>query len=123
MLEGELLAVERDSVFVLTQGGDVRSEQLDRVERALLAFYAPGTGPLAIWSILGAVSTISNGAFLLFTFPAWVIGGSLAARGQSRAPLYRIDDRDDWSLARLYARFPARLPPDLPRRLPPKSGG
>ena len=72
-LEGELLAIDRDSVFVLTAVGAVRSEALDPGSRAVLAFYDAGTTDLTTWTALGALSTISNGHLLIFTLPAWAI--------------------------------------------------
>jgi hypothetical protein len=122
-IEGELLAVEFDSVFVLTQTGDVRSEPLSDVERAVLAFYAPDKTGLVVWTALGAISTISNGVLLIFTFPMWVIAGIAATRSQSRAPLYWIEANGDWAGAKSFARFPGGLPPHLPRKLTPKAGG
>jgi hypothetical protein len=122
-LEGELLAVEFDSVFVLTESGDVVAEPLSDVGRAVLAYYAPGKTGLVLWSMLGALSTISNGFYLIFTFPAWLIAGIAATRSQSRAPLYWIEDSQDWAAAKMLARFPTGLPRELPRKLTPKPGG
>lgn len=119
-LGGEFLAVERDSVFMLLASGEVRSVPLDSVSRARMAFYNAQWGGLATWTILGSLSTISNGAFLIFTFPAWIIGGSLATAGQSRAPLRRVGPAHTWDAVRMYARFPGGLPANLPRTLPPK---
>ncbi len=117
---GEFLAVQRDSVFVLLADGEVRTVPLDSVLHALIAFYDAQWGGLAAWVMLGSLSTISNGAFLVFTFPLWIIGGSLATAGQSRAPLRRVDRAPTWDAVRMYARFPGGLPANLPRTLPPK---
>jgi hypothetical protein len=117
---GEFLAVQRDSVFVLLADGEVRTVPLDSVLHARIVFYDAQWGGLAIWTTLGSLSTISNGAFLVFTFPLWVIGGSLATAGQSHAPLHRVDRAGDLGLFRMYARFPGGLPANLPRTLPPK---
>ena len=119
-IAGELLAVERDSVFVLTPDSVVRTTPLDSVSTAHVAFYDAQSSQLALWTALGAVSTISNGVFLLFTFPAFVIGGSIATAKQSQAPIRSVEDRAAWDAVRMYARFPTGLPPGLPTRLAPK---
>lgn len=117
---GEFLAVERDSVFVLSSNREVRTIPRDSVLRAEIWFYDAEWGKLAGWTALGSLSTISNGFFLILTFPAWAIGGSIATALQSRAPLYQVDRPYAWDGARMYARFPAGLPANLPRTLPPK---
>lgn len=119
-VSGEFLAVERDSLFVLSANSAVRAIPLDGVLRAQIAFYDARSGDLALWTALGSLSTISNGAFLIFTFPIWIIGGSVATAGQSSAPLRRVDPTHTWDAVRMYARFPGGLPPNLPRMLPPK---
>jgi hypothetical protein len=117
---GEFLAMDGDSVFLLSPDSVVRGFPISGIREAQLAFYDGQWGTLAGWTIVGAVSTISNGGFLIFTFPLWTIGGSLITGGQSRAPLRRVRSAGDWRDARMFARFPAGLPPDLPRTLPPK---
>jgi hypothetical protein len=119
-LSGEFLAAESDSIFVLTSDGAVRSVPFDNVLQAQIASYDAQWGRLAWWTALGSISTISHGFSLVFTFPIWVIAGSIAANAQSRAPLLELDDAEDWDLARTYARFPAGLPANLPRTLPRK---
>jgi len=117
---GEFLAFDRDSVFVLAPSREVRTVPRDSVAQAHIWFYDPETRNLAIWTALGAVSTISNGFILILTFPAWTIGGSIATAVHSRKPMRRVD-RSGWDAARIYARFPAGLPANLPRTLPTKT--
>lgn len=118
---GEFLAVDRDSVFVLSSTGEVRTVLRDSVLRAQIWFYDAEWGRLAAWTTVGSLSTISNGFVLILTLPAWIIGGSLATGSQSRAPLRQVDRADAWDAVRMYARFPAGLPANLPRTLAPKS--
>ena len=118
---GEFLAVDDDSVFVLTPDSVVRSVALDSVTSARLAFYDAEWSRLAMWTAAGALSTVSNGYFLVFTLPAWAIGGTLGTAAESRAPILSIDDRAAWYGVRKYARFPAGLPTDLPRTLTPRT--
>jgi hypothetical protein len=119
-LGGEFLAVDRDSVYLLSRAGEVLAFSVAGVREAKIAFYDAQWGALAAWTTVGALSTISNGAFLIFTFPLWTIGGPLITGGQSRAPIKTVDTAASWEAVRMYARFPAGLPENLPRKLPPK---
>jgi hypothetical protein len=117
---GEFLAVERDTVFLLTPDSVVRAVPIDSIREAELAFYDAQWGGLSLWTGVGSVATISNGAFLVITLPMWLIGGSAATGGQSRAPLRRVRQPGEWDGVRMFARFPTGLPPGLPRRLLPR---
>lgn len=117
-LAGELLAVDRDTVYLLIADSLVHGVPLDSVRQATIAWYRDHAGDLALWTTLGTLSTISNGFFLLLTAPAWLITGSVATAIESRAALVRVPGQTDWVTARTYARYPAGLPPDLPRQLP-----
>jgi hypothetical protein len=108
---GELLAVSPDSVWVLTEQGAVGVAAAD-AGRATVIGWDPETYLLTAWTLIGTVSTLSNGAFLLFTAPAWLIGGGLTTAAQSKRPVLRTD-RNAWLELRLYARFPQGLPPGL----------
>ena len=110
-VEGELIAVTDDRVFVLADSGlvEVRHES---VAKATLAAYATGEGALAGWSALGTVSTLSHGLYLLITAPMWIIAGIMAAGGESGAGLLRYPQKPLASF-RLYARFPQGLPKGL----------
>ena len=119
-VEGEFLALEYDSVFVLSMDGHLRTVPVHDGLRGRIAFYDARWGQLAVWTGVGALSTISNGLLAGVTFPLWILGGSLATGGQSRAPLRVVDSPDALAPLRMYARFPAGLPQNLPRTLPPK---
>ena len=120
VVAGELLAVESDSVFVLTPDGVVRPVSIGGVGTALVATYRPNVEWISAWAAVGTVSTISNGAFLILTAPTWVIGGIVAANSESRAPLRKLKAGEAWDGVSMFARFPGGLPQDLPRRLPPR---
>lgn len=118
VVAGELLAVEGDSIFVLEPDSVVRAIPIVGVGTAIVATYQPQTEWISAWAALGTVSTISNGAFLILTAPAWLIGGTVAANAESRAPLRKIKRGQSWDGVSIFARFPGGLPQDLPRRLP-----
>jgi len=108
---GELIAVSADSGWILTDNG-VTAVAVRDVSRATLVGWDPDFSGFLLWSLLGTVSTISNGAFLVATAPMWIIGGSLATASQSRSSTIKTE-RAQWSDFRLYARFPQGLPPGL----------
>jgi hypothetical protein len=118
-VSGEFLAVERDSVFVLSPDSTVRTVPLDSVRHAKVAFYDAQWNQLAVWTILGSLSTISNGIVLVLTFPLWAVGGSIATAVQSRDAVRQVDNSLTFDAVRMYARFPGGLPENLPRTLPP----
>jgi hypothetical protein len=121
MVAGELLAIESDSVFVLTPDSVVHTIAIAGVGSAVVGTYDSQVDWIAAWAAVGTVSTISNGAFLILTAPAWLIGGTVAANAESRAPLRKLKPGDSWEGVRIFARFPGGLPQDLPRRLPPRA--
>ena len=117
---GEFLAVDNDSVFVLSLDGVVRAVPRGSVREAKIAFYQSQLGSVILWSTLGTLSTISNGVLLVFTAPAWIITGTVAGASESRAPIRTVARPEDWETVRMYARFPMGMPENLPRRLPTK---
>lgn len=119
-LAGEFLGVGRDSIFVLGTDGAVRTMPLAGAGGATLAYYDAAAGTLGLETAVGALSTIANGFFLVFTAPAWLaVGGTAAARG-SRAALRHVEPGASWDAVRPFARFPAGPPEGLPRVLPVK---
>lgn len=115
---GEFLALEHDSVFVLSDDGAVRAVPTDSVTWARIAWFdSQWATTTAGWGVLGTLSTFSHGIGLLLTMPAWIIAGTVAAASDSRAPMVH-PLRTGWDGARMYARYPAGLPPQLPRTLP-----
>lgn len=120
-LTGEFLAADRDSVYVLSPDGSVISAPLDSATRARIVSYDSNSASLAAWAMIGSVSTISNGFFLVLTLPTWIIGGVVATNSQARRPVFTPRGASEWEHARRYARFPGGLPANLPRTLPVKA--
>jgi hypothetical protein len=106
--EGELIAVSADSIWVLNQNYAVAIPTAS-VKDGKLTAYAARKGRLATWTGLGAVATVSNGAYLIFTAPMWIIGGSVATAGETRAPQRKAPPLS-WPELAPYARFPLGIP-------------
>ena len=106
--EGELIAVSADSVWVLSETHGVVIPT-SAVGKGKLTVYAGQRGTLTTWTVLGALSTLSNGGFLIFTAPMWIIGGSIAIGGESRAA-ERKHPPLTWTELAAFARFPQGMP-------------
>ena len=106
--DGELIAVSADSVWLFGQD-QALVIPITAVKRGKLTAYAAEKGRLVLWTLVGTLSTISNGWFLIFSAPMWIVGGSLAVGGESRAP-ERKSQRLSWEELAPYARFPQGMP-------------
>lgn len=122
-VDGELLAVESDSVYVLGMDSVVDAVGLGAVEKAELYVYDPDLTGGQVWSLLGMLGTLSNGYYSSFTLPLWSIAGGIGFSSDRRAAAPRVGKRSKWAEARPYARFPQGLPPGLPRHLAPRTLG
>lgn len=106
---GELIAVSADSVWVLTSDQGLVIPTASVREGKLTGYAAQS---LTGWTLAGTLSSVSNGAFLIFTMPAWLIGGSLANGSESRAA-QRKSPPLQWVELAQFARFPQGLPQGL----------
>jgi hypothetical protein len=110
-VSGELIAINGDTVFVV-KDSLIQVMSADII-KARLVYYDASS--LAGQVILGTLSTASNGLFLVFTAPMWLIGGPLAARARTYEPIL---DYPEHSLPdfRPYARYPVSIPQGMDRR-------
>jgi hypothetical protein len=112
-LDGELIAIEQHTVLVLTCDSLFAVNQ-EEISAAKLTSYYSGASLLALWTVLGVLSTPSHGWFMGLTVPLWVITGSVSSAGQSYAPQKKYP-KLSWYELRQYARFPQGLPPEVDR--------
>lgn len=121
-LRGELVAASADSLWILTATGG-RVVATGAVTQGHLTGYDPDSGEVERGVLLGTVSTISNGIFLVFTAPMWIIGGSVAANSQRKVAREEVSALG-WADLVAWARFPQGMPSGLdlddlePRSLP-----
>ncbi len=104
-VEGELIAVTADSVFVADTG--LRAIGCKEIHAARLAWYEHNnlwTAPAA-----GPIMTLFNGVWLIFTAPMWIVGGSIAATASWYEPIFDYPKYPLSEFAR-YARFPGGIP-------------
>jgi hypothetical protein len=120
-VQGELLAISKDSLFIATLSG------FDAISRASITevrgnyFYRGSivTGYSAA-TILGMLSSITVGWFLVFVFPAYLIGGIVSTSAAANVSCFTYDTDGnysdlEWHSLHVWARFPAGLPEKLNR--------
>jgi hypothetical protein len=113
-LAGELIAVTEDSLWVM-DGSMVVAVPVTSVASGELAGYDSESGQVGGAVALGVISTISNGFFLVFTAPMWLIGGSMAANSQGKVGLDDLPPMR-WADLAKFARFPQGIPASLDLR-------
>lgn len=113
--QGELIAVDSDSVFVLA-GDSLVVRALSAVSRIRLVGYDPKAGDLRDWTFAGTVSTVSHGVVAIISAPVWMlIGGSITNAGARSSEINVPGRGRSWDSVKPYARFPQGLPADFDR--------
>ena len=108
---GELVSVTPDTITLIGEQGLEAVPVADAAR--VLVKVRPGRGGVIVGTtVVGALSTVSNGGFLILTFPAWIISGSAVA-GIDGSRTYPAAEPTDSALAS-YARFPQGSPPGWP---------
>ena len=113
-VQGELLAASDDSVVILTESG-VHPVPREAIRYAEAGVFDARINGLMTWLVVGTLSTISNGLFLIFTAPMWRIGGGFSVARVSRQPIYKWNDKDPLSSLAKFARFPGGIPDSVDR--------
>jgi hypothetical protein len=108
-VEGELIAVGGDTVRVLQAGGAGVVIPTTLVQKGRLTGYRSSAGAIGGYTLLGTLSTLSNGWFLIFTAPLWIISGSIATGSESGAAMRTTPPRP-WADLAEWARFPQGMP-------------
>lgn len=109
---GELIAIGKDSMYIANE--TFHSIAIFSIKSAQLVAYEPHTEEMGGLVFLGTLSSISDGLFLLFTAPMWIIGGSITTSARSYEPIVEYPRRE---LSRFapFARFPQGLPAGIDR--------
>jgi len=112
-VDGELIAAEPDSLFVLTYDG-LELVPVERVRHVKVTPWWIDRSSFSTWLALGTLSTLSHGFGLLLSAPVWLLGGGAAAAQGSGAGQFRSDAANTLVL-RFFARFPQGLLPGIDR--------
>lgn len=112
-VEGELIALDDDSLHVLGMDGTLRSLSITQLRSITLTTFRQNLGELKTWAGLGFLSTVSHGFYLILTGPVWALAGTVATSYASTTP--RLTGNDGTAELRKFARFPQGIPPTLDR--------
>ncbi len=108
---GELIAADASALHVL-DGGGLQAIAVGPIERVTVEVLPGHSVGITVSTVLGTLSTIGNGYFLVFTAPAWIISGlGSGSSAASRSSEQTVPT--DVSLP-AYARFPQGVPPGWP---------
>ncbi len=107
--EGELLAQDWRSLWVLTDDRQLVRVPTARVRRVLVELYASGSLATGVVTTVGTLSTVTHGFFLVLTGPAWLISGITSSVYESQTNDYGAKGSELDSLWR-FARYPQGPP-------------
>jgi len=110
---GELIAVTPDSMFILNESG-LSEISAAAVKKTKLEIFKERK-VVGLWAMLGTLSTLSHGFYLVLSAPIWVISGISGAVGESRSGIVEIEGSSPEEF-RKYARFPQGLPAGIDLR-------
>lgn len=108
-IQGEFITIGTDSLYIMVDG-QVLAHDLDDIDKARVVLFNTNNSAYAIWTFLGFISTISNGYFLVFTGPMWLITGAAVNSGEAKRINYFDYPSYDWEELIKYARFPQGFP-------------
>jgi len=113
LIRGEFIAFMLDTLYVLPQ---IRAQEsgclaiaTPAVRRARLTAFRLEANTPATVTLLGTLSTISHGTWLILSAPIWIIGGSAAAGSYSHESIHDYPKESFNDMVR-FARFPQGLP-------------
>jgi len=117
-LQGELLAVEPDTLFLIRNDTLCAMGKTSvRKATAFLQKYPMSGNSIAGWTLGGILLSATNGLYAIFVAPAWLIVG-LATAGVTASQADKGDCQypgQTWEKLRTYARFPQGLPLGISR--------
>jgi hypothetical protein len=112
-VKGELLAADGNVIYLRTHRSDTARLSLSSVHHVVLQLYPSADEEAEGLGILGGLSTLTHGVYLLFTAPFWIITTAVASNTLSETSRGVIEPRA-FSDLYAYARFPQGLPPAWP---------
>ena len=111
--EGELIAASSDTLFILGIE-ELQAFSVHEVAKVHIQSYDAKHTSLAVWTMLGSLSTLSHGFILIISAPVWIISGSIGTAAQSQAP-HKTVIAGNWKELQVYCRYPGGIPPILDR--------
>jgi len=118
---GEFISSDTENVYLLYD--TIYIIPKENIYKATLELDEKNSVAYGLWTFGGTVSTISNGYYLIFTAPFWLLTGIPATVGESSRDRYEAENPDVfyWTEVQKFARFPQGLPDDFDlKKLKPK---
>jgi hypothetical protein len=112
LIQGELIAVSEDSVFVL-QGKEAKGFAKARIGAARLIIFRTAEGGYAAWTFFGSLFTLTNGYFLAVSLPATLISGIATTATEAQRINYMDFPVNGWTELAKFSRFPQGLPREI----------
>jgi len=109
-ISGELIAVEDEMIYVLSDSG-IHEVFLKDIKKLQLEVYWEKQRTLG-WGILGAISTLSHGWGSIISAPTWIIATVSAVPTEANSGLI-VQSRKKMVDLRPFARFPQGFPKDI----------
>jgi hypothetical protein len=114
-IRGEFIAFQGGSVYVLTQDSLVVLATA-KIQKATLTSFDSQYGVLAMWAVLGGLSSFSHGFGAMISLPVWALAGFIATIGQSYSPQTTYPP-EYWTTLSRFARYPQGVPTGLDLRM------
>jgi hypothetical protein len=111
VLGGELIAIGPSGVWILF-GDQLIHTPLEQISDLEVHPYSVAASGVVAWGVLGTLSTISHGFFLVLSAPVWIATSTIAGAVHSRTARETYV-RGRWPELTKWARFPQGLPPGV----------
>lgn len=109
-VEGEFIGTRNNTVVVITSSSEVHEIPLGEVSSCTLIIHKVTPEMITFGGIMGIASTASNGYFLIFTAPTWLLGTSISAPTESKRNNVVKYPEESWEEIDKFARFPGGIP-------------
>jgi hypothetical protein len=111
-LSGELIGLTEASVYIMT-GDGLELIPKQQIVSARLVMFNTESFEYGLWTTAGSLATISNGYFMIFTFPLWLATGIPVSAGEANRQNYLDYPASGWDELNKFARFPQGIPPGI----------
>ena len=112
--QGEFIGITDEACLLLDHSVLIRIPK-DHISYASLKIHTDDRGAFFTWTLLGALGSISNGFYLVFTMTSWIIGGSIITSNEANSGLFveEFPDTGWWRIVTRYSRFPQGIPKEV----------
>jgi hypothetical protein len=112
--------VDHEYIWLKTAGGDRRFSREQIASAVIFDRASDPTLALGLWTVGGAISTITHGFLLIVSLPTWLIVGGATTLGTwaTRQRDLTFESDADFRVLHQYARYPGGMPAHLLRPPP-----